>query len=213
MNLNSKPQSLHIKTVAALAEPVESVTVLEGRDLDLNHIDLNELDPDYARNIKEFDPGKMPDHLRIVWDANVESLTDEQKRIFFDLLVKHWSVFTESRYVLGRTNIVQHEIFTGDHKPIKQAARRLPLNNREDAEWQVKEMLDNEIEEPSTSPWSSTIVLVKKKDNSITFCVDYRGLNAVTRKHSRIQSKKTGNDKELIQSDPISCSQNQKENN
>ena len=59
MNLNSKPLSLHIKTVAALAEPVESVTVLQGRDLDQNHIDLNELDPDYARNIKEFDPGKI----------------------------------------------------------------------------------------------------------------------------------------------------------
>ena len=170
--------------------------------------------PATSRNLT---PERLPDHLRIVWDANVESLTDEQKRIFFDLLVKHWSVFTESRYVLGRTNIVQHEIFTGDHKPIKQAARRLPLNNREDAECQVKEMLDNEIEEPSTSPWSSTIVLVKKKDNSIRFCVDYRGLKAVTRKHSyplpRIQSKKTGNDKELIQLDPISCSQNQKENN
>ena len=34
MNLDSKPQSLHIKTVAAIADPVESVTVLKGRDLD-----------------------------------------------------------------------------------------------------------------------------------------------------------------------------------
>ena len=165
--------------MAAIAEPVESVTVLEGRDLD-----LSDLDPDYARNIKEFDPGKLPGHLRIVWDANVDSLTDEQKRIFFDLLIKHRSVFAKSRYDLGRTDIVQHEIFTGDHKPIKQAARRLPLNKREEAERQVKEMLDNGIVEPSTSPWRSPIVLVKKKDNSTRFCVDYRGLNAVTRKDS-----------------------------
>ena len=182
MNWDSKPQSLHIKTMAAIAEPVESVTVLEGRDLDLSDLDLSDLDPDYACNIKEFDPGKLPD--QIVWDANVDSLTDEQKRTFLDLLIKHRSVFAKSRYNLGRTDIVQHEIFTGDHKPIKQAAHRLPLNKREEAERQVKEMLDNGLVEPSTSPWSSPIVLVKKKDNSTRFCVDYRGLNAVTRKDS-----------------------------
>ena len=39
INLNSQPQSLHIKTVAAIAEPVVSVTSIEGHDLDRRDLD------------------------------------------------------------------------------------------------------------------------------------------------------------------------------
>lgn len=81
---------------------------------------------------------------------------------------------------LGRTNKVEHTINTGENKPIKLPPGRLPLAQREIAEKEIKNMLDQDIIETSSSPWASPIVLVQKKDGSMRFCVDYRKLNHVT---------------------------------
>ena len=43
-------------------------------------------------------------------------------------------------------------------------------------------MLDNGIIRPSSSPWNSPIILVKKKDGSMQFVSDFHGLNDVTKK-------------------------------
>ena len=43
-------------------------------------------------------------------------------------------------------------------------------------------MLEKGVIQPSDSPWSSPIVLAKKKDGSVRFCIDYRKVNAITRK-------------------------------
>src|SRR5579884_3665559 len=43
-------------------------------------------------------------------------------------------------------------------------------------------MLDANIIRPSTSPWASPIVVVSKKNGKKRFCVDYRKINAITRK-------------------------------
>ncbi len=93
-------------------------------------------------------------------------------------------MFAKSKCDLGVTNIIQHQINTGDSAPIKQAPRRLPILKRETVKDEIDKMLQNGIIEPSTSPWASPIVLVTKKDGSVRFCIDYRRLNAVTYKDS-----------------------------
>ena len=54
------------------------------------------------------------------------------------------------------------------------------FKQRELLQTQVTEMLKDEVIEPSSSPWSSPVILVKKKDGSYRFCVNYRKLNNVT---------------------------------
>ena len=45
---------------------------------------------------------------------------------------------------------------------------------------QVQQMLANDVIWPSNGPWASPVVMVKKKDGSLRFCVDFRQLNAAT---------------------------------
>ncbi len=58
--------------------------------------------------------------------------------------------------------------------------RRLPNALRPVVEEQVSEMLEKEVIQPSNSPWASPIVLVRKKDGTWRFCIDFRKLNEVT---------------------------------
>ena len=81
---------------------------------------------------------------------------------------------------MGRTNLVEHEINTGNHPPIRQGLRRHPIAHLDVIDEQVRELMRNDLIEPAASPWAANIVLVRKKDGTYRLCVDYRALNAVT---------------------------------
>ncbi|GFW18231.1 hypothetical protein TNCV_4007701 [Trichonephila clavipes] len=91
----------------------------------------------------------------------------------------------ESQMNSAKTN-VKHRIFTGDHAPINQRAYRVSPTERRIIHEEVQKMLDEGIVQPSESPWSSPIVLVRKKTGSWRFCVDYRKLNSATKKKTFI---------------------------
>ena len=57
-------------------------------------------------------------------------------------------------------------------------------DKREEGQRAIAEMCEQGVIEPSTSPWASPVVLVRKKSSDLRFCVDYRMLNRVTRKDS-----------------------------
>jgi len=93
-------------------------------------------------------------------------------------------VFSTGKQDLGRTDLVYHHIHTGDEAPVKQPARRLPIHYQREVGKLLEEMQQQGVVEPSCSPWASPIVLVRKKDGSLRFCVDYRKLNKITKKDS-----------------------------
>ena len=96
------------------------------------------------------------------------------------LLSNYSDVFSQGDHDIGRTDIIKHSIHTTSAAPIRQRPRRPPMGQRGELEKQVDDMLTRGIIEPSSSPWSSPVVLVDKKDGTKRFCVDYRELNKNT---------------------------------
>ena len=180
-----------------------NITVDTGSDISVLHPDLlrrekrDSLQPvtSYLRTVtgvlrlKE-SPGeqqqaaKLPEHLKELYRASTDGLTPNQQTQVYNLLCELADVFSQGPHDLGRTDLVQHCINTRDASPIRQPPRRLPLTKQQDAAKAVEDMEKEGVIETSCSPWASPIVLVKKKDGSTRFCVDYRELNNVTRKDS-----------------------------
>ncbi|XP_069840942.1 uncharacterized protein [Dendropsophus ebraccatus] len=95
---------------------------------------------------------------------------------------RYHEAFSKHSLDFGKTNLVQHRINTGDHLPIKEKHRPIPPANYQQVKKLLKEMKDSNVIQESQSPWAAPIVLVKKKDGNIRFCVDYRKINTITHK-------------------------------
>lgn len=68
----------------------------------------------------------------------------------------------------------------GDDVPVRQPYRRLPPSQYETVRAHIQQLLDSKVIRESSSPFSSPIVMVMKKDVSLRLCVDYRQLNSKT---------------------------------
>ena len=128
----------------------------------------------------------VPDgRRRILWEMVEKSenrLCGEEREQLFALLLEYDHLFATEPEDFGRTGKLKHKIDTGESRPIRQQVRRIPSFRREEATKLLKEMLTKDVIQPSSSPWASPVVLVGKKDGSTRFCVDYRKVNAITRK-------------------------------
>ena len=111
-----------------------------------------------------------------------QNLTAEQKNELYHVLLKYADIFAFDDKHLGRTAVMKHSINTGDALPVRQPPRRLPIHCQQEVSRLIDDMLQKDVIEPSSSPWSSPIVLVTKKDGSMRFCIDYRKVNNLTKK-------------------------------
>lgn len=109
-------------------------------------------------------------------------LSLQQRGCMQSLLMKHIEVFQSADGRIGCTADVDHEIDTGDAEPIRSPPYRVSAFERKIIAEKVSEMVADGIVKPSRSPWASPVVLVKKKSGEHRFCVDYRRVNAVTKR-------------------------------
>lgn len=114
-------------------------------------------------------------------DLSKAELEIEQKDRLALFLAANRDIFAADMDELGTTHLCEHKIDTGDSAPISQRPYRVCPEKKKEIERQVDDMLKNGVIEPSLSRWISPVVLVKKKDKTYRFAVDYRKLNAVTK--------------------------------
>ena len=97
-----------------------------------------------------------------------------------ELLIECQDIFALSDLELGRTNLVKHHIPVTNLVPFKDRHTRIPPSQFEPLRKLLRNMEEVGAIRKSNSPWSSSIVLVKKKDGNLRFCIDLRKLNART---------------------------------
>jgi transposase InsO family protein len=113
---------------------------------------------------------------------NLQVQDEDNESAVAQLLSSYSDVFSKDEHDLGICNLTEHVIETGDARPIKQPPRKVPLAFADEDRKALKELMQQGSIRPSTSPWASPIVLVRKKNGKVRPCVDYRKLNAVTKK-------------------------------
>ena len=109
-----------------------------------------------------------------------ENLTEEQRYKVHSMLLDWKDIFSCSETDMGHTDLVKHKIKLVDNEPFKQPHRRIPPHLYSEVREHIKEMLETNVIRPSLSPYASPIVLVRKKDGKLRFCIDYRKLNSKT---------------------------------
>ena len=102
----------------------------------------------------------------------------------WDLVLAFHDIFALEGSKLGCTSAVEHEICITDREPFKDQFRCIPPPLLEEVCASLHDMLDAGAICPSQSPWCNAVVLVRKKDGTLHFCVDFSRLNTRTKKDS-----------------------------
>ncbi|GMF30313.1 unnamed protein product [Phytophthora fragariaefolia] len=115
-------------------------------------------------------------------DFSDSKLNDEPMELFRGLLCTFRDMFVETSLMPGRTDLLEFSINTGTHPPIKQRQYRVSQAEGDVMEAEIQQYLELGLIRPSTSRWATPVLMVRKPDGGIRFCIDYRRLNAVTAK-------------------------------
>ena len=105
------------------------------------------------------------------------NLSIEQEKQLKELLKEFDDVVCTK---IGKVEGVSHAIETGDHAPVRSAPYRLVPAWRDQLREEVRALVEQGILKPSLSPWSSSMVPVRKPDGTVRLCIDYRRINSIS---------------------------------
>ena len=88
-------------------------------------------------------------------------------------LLEYHDIFSLEPHEIGCTDITEHDIKLPDHEPFKERFRHIAPPLVEEVRQHIQEMLDRGAIHPSQSPWCNAVVLVRKKDGSLRFYIDF----------------------------------------
>uniref|UniRef100_H3H3R4 RNA-directed DNA polymerase n=1 Tax=Phytophthora ramorum TaxID=164328 RepID=H3H3R4_PHYRM len=162
-------------------EPVLEIVPAEDRPPDTVKSVAEEPTERVAQKERASKPEVPPDKGgNMKADFSQSKLSAEQKALFQTELNRFDSLFVESSKAPGRTDLLNFRIDTGPNAPIKQQPYRVSVAEGEVMEAEIQQYLELGIIRPSISPWASPVLMIRKPDGGIRFCIDYRRLNSVT---------------------------------
>jgi hypothetical protein len=110
----------------------------------------------------------------VVYDSELSDLYKSQAQTVFK---RHTHMLTD---LPGLTDLTEHNVTLTTDKPVNIRQYPLPFQSEQTIGEEVNKMLAMNVIESSVSPFSAPVVLVRKKDGSVRFCIDFRQLNKVT---------------------------------
>lgn len=177
-----------ILVASCLVSPKDKVLPIKVVNLTESPVTIKSNEPIAKVETVQFAKIDSGDRQDLSWDVDElckdTALSETQKQKFLNLLQEFRSTFANTRDELGATSILSHTIDTGKTQPIRSGLRRIPHSQRQELETELQWLLDHDVIQPSSSPWASPIVMVRKRCGSLRLCIDYRRLNAVTVKDS-----------------------------
>ena len=178
---NPTGQSMLIKEGSMLGEATPATLVTPSADSEMLETAIEpEQEELWMRQIQS-KPSAWRKRKLLETIGALETLTLPQRDEMIAFLQRHHTAFALEDDERGETDLIEMSIETGEAEPRKCAPRRMPFAVRGEVARQLQRMQTAGVIQPSSIPWASPVVMVRKKDGTHRFCIDYRQLNAVTK--------------------------------
>ena len=191
-----RPKMVVAKVSAANIVPFSVAPDLEGEEKEeLREQYQEQVDSQTVQDVLD-----QEDNQALEMKIKLEPLSPEKEKLLFkridltgisqwepteqeevrELFREYGRLFALDDLDLAHTSVVKHKIKLNDYTLFKERYRRIPPHQYDEVRRHLKEMLEIGAIRKSNSPWASAVVLVRKKDGSLRFCIDLHKLNART---------------------------------